>query len=379
MREDMHYYGTLAIALAAGIPQNDAQIIAYAAQYVDDSTGESSRVHKDHGMLYAIGTAHNPVQSILNRIGRRMEGTEVQRKIWIPFHFLPGGKGETLSEKLICLKNSDIAREMLENNFEIALKKPYGIELMGITAHVFMDTFSHYGFSGITSSYNRVNNETIQFIKEPENAAYIKEKFKNFFDKRIVTNIPMDIGHAGVATYPDRPYLQWCFNFEKPRPHNNEITSIRDNRADFLEACKCLYTYFKTFAKAKKYPAADKYKSFKDIEKFKILNAFFPGVSKTKKNKSITGYNSFMDSVMEIISKEVSMVEHIKAWKESGLIPEDAAYDPKIWENERNEFCDHESSSDAITNLVYRFHQAATFHRYYVLKDLLPKYGIAVF
>jgi hypothetical protein len=33
MQEDMHYYGTYAIARAAGIPSGDAQVIAYAAQF----------------------------------------------------------------------------------------------------------------------------------------------------------------------------------------------------------------------------------------------------------------------------------------------------------------------------------------------------------
>jgi hypothetical protein len=135
MQIDMHYYGTLAMALAAGIPKQDAEIIAYAAQFVDDSTGQDSKEHDDHGLLYAISTAYHPLQSFLDRFGTKLkQGTEEQRKIWAPFHFLPGGKGKILSEKLLCVKNSDIAREVLENNLDTAIKRNYGLELMGITA-----------------------------------------------------------------------------------------------------------------------------------------------------------------------------------------------------------------------------------------------------
>ena len=36
MQYDMHYYGTYAMAAAAGIPKRDAESIATAAQFVDD-------------------------------------------------------------------------------------------------------------------------------------------------------------------------------------------------------------------------------------------------------------------------------------------------------------------------------------------------------
>jgi len=36
MQEDMHYYGTYAMARAAGLKAAHAKVIAYAAQYVDD-------------------------------------------------------------------------------------------------------------------------------------------------------------------------------------------------------------------------------------------------------------------------------------------------------------------------------------------------------
>jgi hypothetical protein len=354
MQADMHYYGTLAMALAAGIPRQDAETIACAAQFVDDSTGHDSEEHEDHGLLYAISTAHHPLQSFMDRLGAKIrEGTEEQRKIWVPFHFLPGGRGKTLSEKLLCVKNSGVAREMLGNNLDAALKRTYGLELMGITAHVYMDTFSHYGFSGIASSFNRIKNDTVVFTKEPETGGYIREKFRRFAERYVVASAAQEasrcLGHAGAATYPDRPYLQWRFDFERPRPDNG-ATSIRDNGAAFLEGCRCLHAFFSTFAQAK-YAETDGRLEFKDIE----------------------------ETVRKVIAREADMEGRVKAWDNSGLIDGCGRYDPQAWEREKEMFSRYAVSGDGIATNAYRFHQAASFHRYYVLKDLLPSHGIAVY
>lgn len=354
MQLDMHYYGTLAMAAAAGIPGKDAETIAYAAQFTDDSTGCDSSEHEDHGLLYGISTAHHPIQSFMDRVGAKIkEGTEEQRKIWVPFHFLPGGRGKTLSEKLLCVKDSGIAREMLENNLEASLKKPYGLELMGVTAHVYMDTFSHYGFSGIASSFNRVKIETVSFTKEPATADYVKEKFKSFMERHVVAAGAQAavkfLGHAGVATYPDRPYLRYRFDFDRPRPDNG-ATSVRDNGGTFLEGCKCLHEFFSKFARSK-YAEAVGFRNFEGIE----------------------------EGVRKVIAREADMEGRIKAWRESGLINGLADYNPETWEREKIMFPKYAASENGIDTNAYRFHQAATFHRYYVLKDLLPAHGIAVY
>ena len=40
------------------------------------------------------------------------------------------------------------------------------------------------------------------------------------------------LGHAGVGTYPDRPYLHWEFIYE-----NGEV-SDRNNRETYIEGCE---------------------------------------------------------------------------------------------------------------------------------------------
>ena len=354
MQEDMHYYGTLAMARAAGIPNEDAETIAYAAQFVDDSIGYDSKEHADHGLLYAICTAHHPLQSFLDLHGAKIkEGTEEQRKIWIPFHFFPGGKGDTFSEKLLCVKNGDLVKEMFKKNLEFALEKPYGLALMGISAHVYMDTFSHYGFSGISSSFNKIKSGTISLVEQPKTIAYITDKFKQFFEKYVVPlggqELSKYLGHAGAATYPDRPYLKWKFEFTKPRPGEG-AASERNNIKDFLEGCRCLHAFFRKFAKAK-------YSGTNDGLKFREIR----------------------ETVKTIITLEAEKDSRIKAWEESGLINGCARYNPETWEQEKKRFSENETSAMGIESKAYQFYQAAAIHRYHVLKDLLPSHDIAVY
>ena len=156
----MHFYATYALALAAGINTDTARLIATAAEYVDDSdTVDIS--FKDGSFFHGDATGHHPVNAEnLNKYD--------QRKVWIPYHFMPGNKGTTLQEKLQCQPDSDIAREMVQ----WALKEAsgaYGPMMLGVAAHVYADTFAHYGFSEIAADINQVDFETIKLtVKDPE-------------------------------------------------------------------------------------------------------------------------------------------------------------------------------------------------------------------
>ncbi len=53
---------------------------------------------------------------------------------------------------------------MLTHHIETAANGQckFALELVGVAAHVYMDTFSHYGFSGISSSLNSVDGDTCE-------------------------------------------------------------------------------------------------------------------------------------------------------------------------------------------------------------------------
>ena len=212
MQLDMHYYGTYAMARAAGMAVKHAKVVAYAAQYTDDSTQNDSEPHVDGGMFHTIATAHTGSEAIVNSALDHHE----QRCVWVPFHFYPGGEGNSLSEKLTCVKDGALAQEMVKNHIRhaVSVKDQYGLALMGITAHVYADTFSHYGFSGVSSRHNKVDGESFELdVKSEDMRAYILEKYSRFLVKyaprlfvknyrRIVSRLGEDTTGALVAILP---------------------------------------------------------------------------------------------------------------------------------------------------------------------------------
>ena len=363
MQSDMHFYGTYVMARAAGIPARDAETIAYSAQFVDDSTSQDSKPHPDGGLLYGIASAHHDKQCILNS----QIDPEEQRRVWVPFHFLPGGAGELLEERLICVKDSDIAREMVSHHIAKAISCEFRFELLGIAAHVYMDTFSHYGFSGIGSDYNAVDGESFDLIgvKDPEMERYVLNKKGTFLEKyklRSVASFLVEastdtLGHGGVATYPDRPFLHWRVTFDKNRPGNGAV-SDRDNPATFLEGCEKLHQYFSEFARGYYTDSAP------------------------------IAFAEIRDAVDRILrfegKKEDRTARWLSAVAENEIYPSEeressSGYYHEDWENDMSDFHGLATSQAGIQSHAYRFYQAAALHRYYVLKELLPAHGVAVY
>lgn len=366
MQEDMHYYGTYAMARAAGLKVEDAKIIAYAAQYVDDSTANDSEVHQDGGMFETTATAHTYTEVAANAVADHTE----QRKVWVPFHFFPGGEGNTFSKKLKCVKDGKLAREMVKNHIRhaVSVKDECGLELMGIMAHVYADTFSHYGFSGVSSRENKVDGESFQLVVKDEKVkAYIMGKFtgflakytprfmiKNFrnFASKGASFATGALGHGTVGTYPDRPFLKWQFTYKK----DNQDSGWRNNHDTFLEGCE------------------------------KIHQAFSEYASQAGISSNFVDFSKIKATVSGILAVEADKHGRIEEWKtaiNSGDLFEKSdnealEYSPYFWEQQKDDFEDLEHSHKMLDKHVYKFHQAAIYHRNYTLKQLLPKHGIMI-
>ena len=357
----MHYYGTYAMARAAGLRAGICRTIAYAAQFVDDNAGKDEARFKDGGGIDYDASAHHTLN--IKNLGERD-----QRHVWVPFHFLPGNQGDNFTERLVCRKNSDIAQEMVKHHLEMA-EAPFTVELLGVAAHVYADTFSHYGFSGVSSHHNRVINDSWKFFDlNPNTEKYIMDKAEDhkrkYWDEPggLLINIKSSfvevasgaLGHGAVLTFPDRPYLEWDFEYELPEPRRER----RSNRATFLEGCEALYSMFRRFADIHPRLAENNGKKFTDIR----------------------------DLVKRVIDTQASMDNRIEAWQEASKsddlfvnggesIP---PYDEAEWGNIIKNMKDRENSEYALSTPVYRFFQAVSLHRNYVLRELLPKHKLIV-
>ncbi len=348
MQLDMHYYGTYAMARGAGLTPEVCKIIATAAQFVDDNAGHKNLNAKDKGHLNVTASAHHSVD------GDNL-GNDDQRLVWVPFHFLPGNEGDSYEHRLQCVKDSAIARQMLQHHLGRA-NKVYAPHLIGVAAHVYADTFAHYGFSGISSKANYIDDDTFEFDSAlPSDAlSYIQKKWLRFKTKMqadAAETISGGLGHGAAHTYPDRPYLKWSFTYEDGRSSGH-----RSNPDTFLEACEKLHNLFIAFGQANVDAQQRPPTPFADM-KAKIIEVL--GVTKPGEGR-------------------------IEAWQDamaSGdlFAPEQAPeYNGKAWLDDLNRIEELNDSSEVLNMDAFHFLQATAIHRTYVLRELLPEHGLLV-
>jgi hypothetical protein len=91
MNRDFHYYATYVAACFADYSKEQAQIIAHAAQYVDDSVRKRLLNKEDYGFDFQlIPTYHTFKELGLSISGFIGPSPAELSQVWIPFHFLPG-------------------------------------------------------------------------------------------------------------------------------------------------------------------------------------------------------------------------------------------------------------------------------------------------
>ena len=126
MHKDMHYAGTYALAKLAGLSDDIALKIGASAQFVDDSADDTAIMDEKTGELFAseVTTRYADPKKYIGQRAFLLNHID-QLAIWVPFHFLPGGKGDTLTQKLVCRPDSEIAQAMIASHLEktMSLKK----------------------------------------------------------------------------------------------------------------------------------------------------------------------------------------------------------------------------------------------------------------
>jgi len=79
MQIDFHHAVTYVTARVAGFPHEEADIIAYAAQYVDDATSSGAVVFENKALYTRISSAHKTTDvENLNDVENHV--------VWLPFN-----------------------------------------------------------------------------------------------------------------------------------------------------------------------------------------------------------------------------------------------------------------------------------------------------
>jgi len=345
----MHFYGVYCLARSAGIKAETAHTIAMASQYVNDANVTDSILIENKRCIRPLRT------SFKKSVPSYSE--EDSWLVWIPFHFLPGNEPSdgTFDERIICRKNSHLAQTLvlfaLNDHGDLW---PY---LIGITAHAYADTFTHYDFSGIAHQHNCINSNSIHLDQSHQGliAEYMDDRSTHFKNKYAKNANQNPVGHAEVAAYPDRPFLKW--RFEKDVTKSGKVF-WRDNTTDFMEACESLYYFFLEY-----------FKKNTDI----------------RDPKGPKEWNDIAPIVRFILGIEAPCDQRIPVWKRnllSGIfgeltpVDQDLQYDKHRWQLNRARW-ECEDSGEAIEKShAYLFCKAAIVYQRFVLDNLLVENGL---
>jgi hypothetical protein len=223
MQIDFHHAVTYVLARLAGFPRQEADVVAYSSQYVDDAVREGG-VRFDNGAMYdRISSAHRMLDY------RNFEAL-ADHLVWIPFHFLPGNGGLPAGQdpegsfirKLQCRPNSPVAVDMVVAVIRDRHRRS-ALYRLGIAMHPYADTWAHQGFVGVRHGINHATD-----ITGPTGAHdhALMNRLKNYFVDHV-----LPLGHGTVLSNPDKPWLVWGYT-------NGLGERIqRNNPADYLDAC----------------------------------------------------------------------------------------------------------------------------------------------
>lgn len=155
MEKDFHYYLTYSLVKTTGY--ENADIIAYASQFVDDNNEGLYSIDEQRAVFpeklpIKSGGYYYPIMT--QSLSPKSLNLYVQKYVYIPFHFLPGDNTVEIKGKRNSLNttpNSENAKTLLKS----ALKSnnPYRI---GIALHTYADTWSHQNFTGCREDWNSV-------------------------------------------------------------------------------------------------------------------------------------------------------------------------------------------------------------------------------
>ncbi|MDH4120678.1 MAG: hypothetical protein OEV94_03135 [Deltaproteobacteria bacterium] len=344
MQIDFHHAVTYVLARWAGFSSQDAGVVAYASEYVDDTTTSGTvRFFNTGGAFVRFSSAHADMN-----LANLDDLKEAQ--VMIPFHFLPGLSGQdkagvhlsraAFEAGLMVTPHSPAAQDMAAE----CLKRkdyPYALHLLGITLHTFVDTWAHQGFVGRRADANDIS------LKELPGLALSP-----------LSKLAPPIGHIKAGAYPDLPFLSgWSY-----KTKSGQMVS-RDNLTDFTTAAHEAVKIMQQFLGASGTGLTPGQQD--------LLRGMFS--SQTNPNGGAR-HQAWLKAIEENhfgFGKETLVyVPHGKgSWKSQALGDMLTVESGDEKQPFRPEF---------LESHWKLFHDALEFHRFSVLRDILPRYGLCL-
>ena len=345
MQIDFHHAVTYVTARIAGFTHEEADIVAYSAQYVDDSTSRGIVCFDNHALYLRISSAHKSID-LVNLVDAE------NHLVWLPFHFLPGNDGKNAGEKyegrfinkIVCIPDSPPAREMVQAAIE-SRGKPYGLHRLGIALHVYADTWAHQGFAGVLHEVNEVED-----AEETGASGVYANGLQNFLSRFLEDAIP-PLGHGRAREFPDMPFLSWQYRNGLGKLVQRNNTEIFCQAADAL--CKAMQAYRGVSAVGI------------GLGDMSVIRGQFTNLKamdgEIRHQRWIETINN---GVFSFGSAQIAYADKgPKSWKAQAL---GTSLDLPV----------HSYKDEFLSSNWRLFHDALQLHRVTVLHDILPKYGI---
>jgi hypothetical protein len=355
MNIDFHHGTIYILSRLAGFEKKDANIIAYSSQYVDDACncGTITFSNLPHAAYYRISSSHDV--NLLEGVRAHLNGDSYNEPAWVPFHFLPGNCGRSANEsdndvsfieKLVCVANSPIAIEMVE---ECIRHKNDSNSLfrLGITMHTYADTWAHQGFAGVKDEINTVHDINTGIIDLMDPLA----------DNLL---IPL-LGHSRAGHCPDYPFLtNWSYTNSR-----QEIVD-RNNYSIFIDAAKNIFTALQRFRNPTQEPL-DLF--IQDLNQISLM------LHDTNSLNEDDRHQAWLENI-KIPGSYSFGSEEPPFYPPKGKGEESWKYDALKTADTFEETSEFQFDKSFLSSNWKMFHDALQAHRFYVLHDLLPKYGI---
>lgn len=331
MEMDMHYYATYVVARCVGLTEDVALRMASASQYTDDFT--TPRWLREGN----VNTCVLPSAMAQGVADPRIFDNILTE---IPFHFLPGGEGESVAEKFVARRGGRGIQRMLEEVC-VCRNTMYLPELMGLAAHALMDSYAHWGFSGMRGAWNMVPKESIRADmahlrpdREESGTGRNARAFWFAFAEPKSEAKPTGNGHDDVGMLPDLPYMRW-------RCTVGGVEGARDNPDTYIQACHALHEAFC---------------------RFKQL---------WRRSGPMTAFVHLREPFMDVLSvREPSETCRSMLWQQvyGELFPGERIPD----------YAEHKAALDGDTPAFENFSRAVTYFRSTMITSVLPSLGLVL-
>jgi len=348
MQIDFHHATTYVLARLADFDHASAATIAHAAQYVDDATSSGAVYFDNKALYHRISSAHKMVDP-------RNALAASNHLVWLPFHFLPGNDGlptdqetdKDFIHKIICTPDSPVARDMVRQCI-LDQHRSYGLHRLGVTMHVYADTWAHQGFAGVLHEINEVEDA----VETTDSGVF---SILGDFLRDILDDAIPPLGHGRANVFPDMPFLSWRYT--------NGIgqTIQRNNTDDFCTASEQLCMAMKRYIADD--PDAD-VSGIANVDMQHLQQLFSQTRLESGEERHAVWLAAIADGAFSFGPETISYKARGKgSWKDDAL---GTSYDMPV----------HSYKEGFLNSDWKMFHDAVQAHRFYVIHDLLPAYGI---